>query len=477
VNDKTVVRAGYGIYFGQAFYPGWAGGMSQDGFNKTLNLSESTSGNFKVPALYLNSGISAAQVGTTKHIDASFDNGTTPSLYRPLDGNKRPYSSQWNLTIERQLPSSFFASISYVGTKGTHLPSAMSPLNVLNPNNPTIAAIGNDLAANYNSADGPATFAKHGVNVPYVGWASQMTGCSPTIAQALSPYPQYCGVLQGLNEEHANSFYNSIQGRVERHFKDGLYILGSLSVQKLYTNASDSTQSGNDTGVGNQGNNGQFSPFNEERAWAIAPDNVPLTGSLAIVYDLPLGAKKRFLNTGTVTNALVGGWEVSPIGRYEFGSPMSFDSSSCPISSNVPQFREGCVPGILPGQKVQLHGRNGFDPSKTTNYLNPSAFETDFSSFGYTGYGKAVTTVYGPAYKNVDFSLTKNTKILEKANFKFTANFFNALNQHALINSQGGNYGGPSVAFTTDVASSSFGTWNKSVSSPRTIQFAGRIEF
>jgi hypothetical protein len=88
-----------------------------------------------------------------------------------------------------------------------------------------------------------------------------------------------------------------------------------------------------------------------------------------------------------------------------------------------------------------------------------------------------VTTVYGPTYKNVDMSLTKNTKIFEKVNFKFTANFFNALNQHALINSQGGNYGGPSVAFTTDVASSSFGTWNKAVSTPRTIQFAGRIEF
>ncbi|MDR3727357.1 MAG: TonB-dependent receptor [Terracidiphilus sp.] len=477
VNDKTVVRAGYGIYFGQAFYPGWAGGMSQDGFNKTLNLSESTSGNFKVPALYLNSGITAAQVGTTKHIDSAFDNGTAPSLYRPLDGNKRPYSSQWNLTIERQLPSSFFASVSYVGTKGTHLPSALSPLNILNPNNPTVSAIGNDLSVSYNDANGPATFAAHKVNVPYVGWASQMTGCAPTIAQALAPYPMYCGVLQGLNEQHANSFYNSIQGRVERHFKDGLYILGSLSVQKLFTNASDSTQSGNDIGAGNQGNNGQFSPFNEARAWAIAPDNVPLTGSLAIVYDLPLGAKKRFLNTPGVMNALVGGWQVSPIGRYEFGSPMSFDSSSCPVSSNVPQFREGCVPGILPGQKVQLHGRNGFNPATTSNYLNLSAFETDFSSFGYTGYGKAVTTVYGPAYKNIDMSLTKNTKIFEKVNFKFTANFFNALNQHALINSQGGNYGGPSVAFTTDVASSSFGTWNKAVSTPRTIQFAGRIEF
>jgi hypothetical protein len=59
VNDKTVVRAGYGIYYGRAFYPGWNGGMSQDGFNKTINLAESSNGTFQTPALYLQSGISA----------------------------------------------------------------------------------------------------------------------------------------------------------------------------------------------------------------------------------------------------------------------------------------------------------------------------------------------------------------------------------------------------------------------------------
>ena len=35
LNDKTVVRAGWGIFYTQAFYPGWGGGMSQDGFSNT----------------------------------------------------------------------------------------------------------------------------------------------------------------------------------------------------------------------------------------------------------------------------------------------------------------------------------------------------------------------------------------------------------------------------------------------------------
>ena len=144
------------------------------------------------------SGISASQVGPTQNISGGFDNGQTPSLYRPYDGNRRPYSSQWNLTVERQLPSNTVLNIAYVGTKGTHLPSALGPINVLNPLNPTITSIGSDLAVSYNDPTGPATFAAHGVAQPYVGWDAQMTGCAPTIAQALLPFPQYCGTLQGL---------------------------------------------------------------------------------------------------------------------------------------------------------------------------------------------------------------------------------------------------------------------------------------
>jgi Carboxypeptidase regulatory-like domain len=476
LNDNTVVRAGYGIYFGQAFYPGWAGGMSQDGFNKDLILNQSASGINQTPAVYLSSGINKAQVGTTSNHTATADNGNTPSLYRPLDGNRRPYSSQWNVTIERQLPGNFSVGLSYVGTKGTHLPSALSPLNILNPFNPSTSNLGSHLSDVFT----PSTATLDGVSQPYVGWASQMTGCAPTVAQALLPYPMFCGVLQGLNEEHATSFYNSFQGHLERHLNRGLYVLGSLTVQKLYTNASDSTQSTNDTGVGNQGNNGQFSPYNEARAWTIAPDNVPVTASVAVVYNLPIGKGKQFLNQGGLLDTLVGGWQVSPIYRYEYGTPFSFSSSNCPTASIVPQFREGCVPGILSGQQVQLHGRNGFDPSKNGgHYLNPAAFETNFSAFGYTGFGKAVTTVYGPSFKNTDVALSKSFPITERASFKFTANFFNAFNNHYLINSQGGNYGGPAVAFVTDVAASgnSFGTWNGATSSPRTIQFAGRIQF
>jgi Carboxypeptidase regulatory-like domain len=480
LNEKTVVRAGYGLYFGQAFYPGWGGGLAQDGFNKNLTLNEASAGNFKTPAIYLTSGISPSQVGPTQNISAGFDNGQTPSLYRPYDGNRRPYSSQWNLTVERQLPKNTVLDVAYVGTKGTHLPSALGPINVLNPLNPTISAIGSDLAVSYTDPTGPATFAAHGVTQPYVGWVSQMTGCSPTLAQALLPYPQYCGVLLGLNEQRGNSIYNSFQSSIQRRYQGGFYLLGAVTLQHLITNASNNTQSGNNTGVGAGGNSGSFSPYDNSRARAIAPDNVPATLSIVSAYDLPFGRNKRFLGSSSdLTNTLVSGWQVSPIFRWEYGIPFSFYSSACSTNTLVPEFREHCVPGLVSGQQPLLHGRSSFNPITDNNRLiNPAAFEHDFSALGYTGYGRAVSTVYGPGYHNLDIAFIKNTHITERFNFRFQVNFFNTFNSHYFVN-QGDTNGGTSYAFVTDVAASgnSFGTWNGSVSTPRTIQLVGRFEF
>ena len=465
LDQKTVVRAGYGIYVGQAFYPGWGGGMSLDGFNLNDTISEVRSGTGVTPALYLSQGFPTP--ATTSSLTSGFDNGQSP-LYRPLDGNKRPYSSQWNLTIERELPKAFFISASYVGTKGTHLPSQNNPINVLNPFSSTIQGYGAKLRDTF----GPNDQVVDGVPVPYAAWYSQVhSTCGATVAQALLPFPQYCGVLAGQNESHGNSIYQSFQGRLERHFRDGLYLLGSLTVSSLYTNASETTQATNTLSAGT----GSVSPFDPKRQRAIAADNVPVNGSVAVVYDLPFGHGRHYLNGSGHFSGLIGGWQVSPIWQYSYGIPFSFSSSNCNV---VPQFREGCLPGIVSGQKVLLHDRNGFDPSKNGGrYINPAAFEQNFTAFGYTGTGSPVTTVYGPSYKNTDVSLTKNTKITERVNFQFRANFFNAWNNHYFIGGQGGNFGGVSYAFNTDVGSAGFGQWNGSVTSPRTIQFSGRVDF
>ena len=82
-----------------------------------------------------------------------------------------------------------------------------------------------------------------GVPIPYNGWTEQMTGCAPTVAQALVPYPQYCSALFGQNENAGSSIYHSMQLKAEHRFSKGVWVLASYTVAKLLT-STDSSAAG-----------------------------------------------------------------------------------------------------------------------------------------------------------------------------------------------------------------------------------------
>lgn len=306
-----------------------------------------------------------------------------------------------------------------------------------------------------------------------LGWAQQLKTCSPSVAQALLPYPQYCSSLQGLNESEGSSIYHSFQAKAEKRFSKGLYMLVSYTVSKLITDAADSTQRDASTWNGSQGG---ISPFERRRSRSLAPDDVPQTLSAAFVYELPFGRNKRYLNGGGISNVFVGGWQMSTVYRWSRGIPFFFRSSQC----NVPgQFREACWVALKPGANPFLQDVNNFDPGKGDGRLfNVNAFEplSAFTQFGYTGHGPRISNVRGPNFRNADISFIKNTRISEHVNFQFRAEFFNAFNWHYFVNSGGFNIGG-NLPYNTDIASPDFGKWTGSVSDPRTIQFGGRFEF
>lgn len=468
-DDKTVIRTGYGVFFTQAFYPGWGGGMSLDGFN--LNQTFNTTGFSGIqPAFNLNEGF-PQNFTRPPFIDPSFKNGQD-LLYRTLDGNERPYSQQWNLTIERELPNNIFASVAYVGNKGTRLPSNLQPLNVLNPFDSRIQALGSRLLENFAAGE-TVKFAgtPNEVRIPYAGWVEQMRSCTPSVAQALLPYPQYCSNLQGLNENVGNSIYHSFQAKAERRFSQGIFMLVSYTASKLITDGADSTQRD-----ASQWNNSQggISPFERRKARSLAPDDVPQTLSAAFVYELPFGRGRRWLNGDGISNALVGGWQVSAVHRISSGIPFFFRSGQCTL---VGQFRQSCWPGLKEGANPFLQDVNNFDPGKGPLF-DINAFEplSNFTQFGYTGSGVRVTNLRGPNFQNTDFTLIKNFQIREGIRFQLRGEFFNAFNAHYFVNAGGFNIGG-NLPYDTNLSSANFGRWTGSVSDPRTIQVGGRFEW
>jgi hypothetical protein len=486
-DSKTVIRTGYGIFFTQAFYPGWGGGMSLDGFNLNQSFNSTGSGGV-IPAFYLQSGF-PQNFTRPPFITSDFRNGQS-ILYRPVDANRRPYSQQWNLTIERETVGNIFVSVAYVGNKGTRLPSNLQPLNVLDPRNSRVQALGASRLYNEFPATGPA-FAgtANEVREPYAGWRNQLKskGCNPTVAQALLPFPQYCTQLFGLNENVGSSSFHSLQVKAEKRFSKGVFFLVSYTNSKIITDAADSTQR-----EASQWNSagGILSPFERRRNRSLAPDDVPQVLSAAFVYELPFGNGKKYLNQGGALNKLVGGWQASTVYRYSRGVPFFFSSGSCQGGA----FAQGCFPGLKSGANPFLQDVNNYDPSKGPLF-NINAFEFDtgrrrangqtISVFDadsgiangfYTGSGVRVTNLRSSNFKNFDATLIKNTRLSEKVNFQFRAEFFNLGNFHYFVN--GGNFNiGGNLPFNTDVSSPNFGTFTNNVSNPRTIQFGARIEF
>jgi len=127
----------------------------------------------------------------------------------------------------------------------------------------------------------------------------------------------------------------------------------------------------------------------------------------ALNYDIPSwSAHKRFGS----------GWQLNSIISVQTGRPI-------PIANNTDtsgRFYFNQRPNVVPGVSPILPHWTPF-----TGYLNPLAFSQPADgTFGDLGRN----AIFGPGYRNWDFSITKNTALTERLNLQLRAEFFNILN-------------------------------------------------
>ena len=189
--------------------------------------------------------------------------------------------------------------------------------------------------------------------------------------------------------------------------------------------------------------------------------------SAALVWDLPIGKGKKWMDTDGAANAILGGWQLSTIFRYSSGIPFFFRSSYC----NVPgQFRAACIPST--SGNIFAQDFDNLDVAKPI--FNQSAFQSPDAFNYYYGNGPRISEYRKSGYRNQDLSLIKNTRLFGDMNLQLRIEAFNVWNWH---NWNGGSTQWGGNAFNTDVASADFGMWNGSVTAPRVIQLAARFEF
>lgn len=454
ITPKTVIRGGYGMFYAPIPYLNGSSGVASNlaGFNAEPSFGSPVNGE---PAFLLQNGF-PSNWAKPPFLSLGFETGTSPAdAYQSFGPLQPPVSAQWNFTVEHQFTNNFYISTAYVGNRAYHLASFWSALNVLNP---SLLSMGNSLNAVFQ----PSQTSLDGVSIPYTGWVQQMTGCAPTVAQALLPYPQYCGSLAEGPQDNGYSTFNSFQLKVEKRYSHGLWLLGSYMWSK-WLNTGDMQSGGVTQGYG-------VSPYEQNRAYTLSADDVPNSFTGTVLYDLPFGRGKHFLNRGGTLNKLVGGWQVSTIYRVQSGTPLIFNSSVC----NVPtQFAMPCYPGVLPGANVLAQPENhSFNPNKPL--FNVAAFQSANSMNFYSGAASQRSSIRGFGYEDEDVSVTKKVPLLERLQLDFGAQLINVWNWHSFTGDNQFN-GQP---FYTNVGNpSNFGMWTGEVTQPRNIQLFARLSF
>jgi hypothetical protein len=428
-SDKTVIRLGFGISHDSAWSQG-AQGLWQN----PPNLGES---NVFAPAgcafatSYCATTLGESPSGLS--LSTGFTALPTPQSISTFEGtyayeptNLQPGRvHQYNANIERQLPGNLLLTAGYAGAVGGH-----------------ILVLGNSLNVNSPSACGSVS--------------GYTIGCLPGGA----PY-SYPNTTPNFNStlyygDPGKTHYNSAQVKVETKTpKYGLYALIAYTYSRTYDN-------GLSDGLGSELSAPFFPLPNWEKLdWSLSQINLNQSFTASVIYDLPFGKGKRFGSEwGTVTNTLLGDFQVTLIERASSGFPVplidsnnqsgtTFNQGGNSNNYNRPNQVAGCNPYAADHSKYQ--------------WINAACFTAPTP--GELGNAARVPVV-GPDFVNSDFSLIKQFRLPRPGmGLNFRAEFFNLFNHP--------EYGSP----VADINAAGFGSVSSTVNNPRLIQLALKLSF
>ncbi len=121
----------------------------------------------------------------------------------------------------------------------------------------------------------------------------------------------------------AYSHYDSLQVRYEQRMVAGLTLLNSFTYSHALDNAGASLEANTPSPQDIRNLAGDYGQ---------SEYNQPLINTTSLVYDLPFGQNRRFMNTGGVLNQVLGQWQVSAVNEAESGFP--FNLTYNPPTSN-----------------------------------------------------------------------------------------------------------------------------------------------
>lgn len=436
VNDKSVVRGGYGIYY-------WTMPLVQYQQNTRHNIpftlgntSQTDNTNplgAEVAYPIGPSGLASQSAGSrnwgqtfVKPSDTTIsDPGGSGFAIAPWNPNfSAQRVQQYSLTMETALPGSWSASLGYVGNHGDHLAN-YDPINAQIPRAlaPGATAPQRRMYPLY-SASGLGAMDL----LTYIGYSNhnQMTAEVKHIFQRSFVFQTYFTWSQTLTtSEGQNKSFGGLE----------------LVPAALTHNQSQSQRL---------------------RAIYARDSELPaLNYGFNTHYELPFGRGKQFLaNTGPLVSRVVSGWNTTAFYSWRNGLPFAPYYSANPNGTASIVLAPGKTGALPSGQQNAKKWFDGsiYDPASGVPYANQtyirrSGTDLDFLSNIPRSY------LTGPHFYDMDGSVYKVTPITEHVFFNLELQVFNVLNHDSLgiPNNQG--------------------VVTNSISKPRLLQFQGRITF
>ncbi len=354
VKPKTVVRAGYGLY--------WDAITARSQY--TQHNSE-----FRWPwTSGFDSGLLngvGAPLGYVQQIQGTFGAilpAPTPWTFVGWtnDPNRSDaYSHQWNIEIQRQMTDKLMMSVAYVGSINRQL--------------------------DYNGLGNSA-------QTPGAGTPAQVT--------ARRPVPFMGGGLF-YSKSIGTGSYNAFQFKADRHFSNGFSALASYTWSKSMDSGS-SGWFGAENGGDNGGDIQDY--FHPDSNRSVSSYNVPHFLSISSVYELPVGKGKKWLTNGPASYVL-GNWQANMILQLRSGHPynLSVTGDVANIGNDVSWWNYA---------RPNLVGNPNVSNQTVDAWYNVSAFTVPHDAFG--NFGRNV--LYSEHSFNTNFSLFKTIPIKGESN-------------------------------------------------------------
>jgi hypothetical protein len=398
-NGKTSIRAAYGIFFDHT--------NGEEGNAQNLEGS---------PPLVQE----PTQYNIVGYTNIGGDGLLFPlsAVSIPSDHVIWPYMQQWHLDVQRDFLKGSVLTVSYVGSKGTHL-TLQRELNQIhslplsqNPFQPG-QPITDEVCESQSGGPLHPQFVVNGQNVSGQPAINLSVACFND-PNPFRPYYALGSIFR--SEPQANSNYNALQVSLRN-------TSGPLTLDLAYT-YSHSLDDSSDKFDGN------FVDSYDLRA-TYASSNFDQRHVLTVswVYELP------FRSTGW-TNFLIGGWEYAGIMTSQSGTPFSVVNGVYGDSAGVANgVGTGSFADIIGDPHSVPHEPPSSDPSgKGPLLFNPDAYaQTRGLTFGNSGRN----SLNLPHRTNFDMSLYKAFKPTERFIVQFRAEAFNVFNhtQWSAVNS------------------------------------------